>query len=119
MEDLAALAGAVVDEARERGDVFREYAVLTDLGYAQAARGRLTRRGEPTPQPDHQPQLGDPAGEAMALNNIGAICERQGELDAALGYARRWRCARTWERMRRCRNAAQRGGCAVLAGALG
>ena len=88
-EDLAALAGAVVDEARERGDVFREYAVLTDLGYAQAARGQLDEaRRAYTRSLTISRNLGDPAGEAMALNNIGAICERQGELDAALGYYR-------------------------------
>lgn len=88
-EDLAGLAGREVEEARERGDVFREYAVLTDLGYAQTARGQLDEARQAfTRSLTISRNLGDPAGEAMALNNIGAICERQGELDAALDHYR-------------------------------
>jgi tetratricopeptide (TPR) repeat protein len=84
------LTAAIVEEAQKAGDLIREHAYLSDLGYAQTVLGNLDQaRRYFQRELDVSQKIGDPPGEAGALNNIGAIAEREGRYDEAETYYRR------------------------------
>ncbi len=82
--NLVQLATTVVEKAREEDDLMREHTYLGDLGYAHTVLGnlgqahRLFERSLEVSQ-----DLDDPSGVAAALNNIGAIFEREGKYEEA------------------------------------
>ena len=88
-ERYAEIAGQLAESAQLAGNRFDEYAMLGDYGYAQGVLGRHTAARETfTRMLSISRELGDPLGEAQALNNLGAIGQREGEPEAALEHYR-------------------------------
>jgi tetratricopeptide (TPR) repeat protein len=82
--NLVKLATETVREANEHGNVMREQVYLADLGYALTVLGNYEGAKKRFHRSlDISRILGDPAGEASALNNIGVVHERQGRLQEA------------------------------------
>ncbi len=78
--NLVTLAQAVAEAAHKSGDLQREHEFLGDLGYAQTILGNLDKARDCFERSLMVSEaMGDPGGEATALNNIGAVFERKGE----------------------------------------
>jgi len=88
--NLVTLAAAVADAAHKSGDLQREFMFLGDLGYAHTVLGSLEKAKDCFERSLMVSEaLGDPGGEATALNNIGAIFERKGEFANAQEFYER------------------------------
>lgn len=88
--NLITLAKLVVDSAQQSHNLIREHGAQSDLGYAYTVLGTLEDARKAFERClEISRTLGDPNGEAIALNNIGAICEREGKYLEAQGYYER------------------------------
>ncbi|GAB4481532.1 MAG: hypothetical protein Kow00124_29390 [Anaerolineae bacterium] len=84
------LATSAIETAAADGDVVREHVYLSDLGYAQTVLGNLAEARRCFERSLHISEtLDDPSGQANALNNLGAIYEREREYEQAESYYRR------------------------------
>jgi tetratricopeptide (TPR) repeat protein len=85
--NLVTLATAAVETAEKSGDKLRQHPYLADLGYAHAILGHHTDARHYFERAlTLCRDLGDPVGEAMALNNIGATYERESNYERAIEY---------------------------------
>lgn len=85
--NLVTLATTAVEAAEKSGDKLRQHPYLADLGYAHAVLGHnIDARHYFERTLTLCRDLGDPVGEAMALNNIGATYERESDYDRAIEY---------------------------------
>ncbi|MBN1428666.1 MAG: tetratricopeptide repeat protein [Anaerolineae bacterium] len=88
--NLITLAKLVTESAQQSHNPAREHSARSDLGYAYTVLGDLDEaRSSFERSLEISKSLGDPNGEAIALNNIGAICEREGKYLEAQGYYER------------------------------
>ncbi|MBN1310658.1 MAG: tetratricopeptide repeat protein [Anaerolineae bacterium] len=88
--NLISLAKMVTESAKQSQNLAREHSAQSDLGYAYTVLGNLDEARHAFERSlEISKSLGDPNGEAIALNNIGAICEREGKYLEAQGYYER------------------------------
>ncbi len=88
--NFVGLIAEAIESARQQNDIMREYLYLSDLGYAQTVMGDTPgARAAFEKSLEISERLGDPAGEANALNNLGALHEREAEFERAEEFYRR------------------------------